>query len=159
ILFPNPPDFASNPSPKGPPSLNIARPKRSASYVDLRPGEISHPDVSNAGSTGQFFDETALHQGSQTIGRHANDSVIPEFIDQYPGGLPIICIRANAGGTAVCGIGGKDENGNLLTDPVTNQPVTPQYDLAGVLEYTLTTANGTSWPGPIGLKVSQYHGL
>jgi hypothetical protein len=114
--------------------------------------------VNNAGSTGQFFDQTAMHQGtSGTNGRHANDSVIPEFIDQYPDGMPILYIRANAGGTAVCGIGGKDDNNNVLTDPTTNQPVTPQYDLAGVLEYTLTT-NG-SVPGPIGLALSQYHGL
>jgi prepilin-type N-terminal cleavage/methylation domain-containing protein len=146
VIFPD----GINPGPKGASSLNYAKPKRSQAYVDLRPGEISHPDISNGGNNGQFTDEAS---------RKAQDSVIPEFVDQYPEGLPIIYIRANAGGTAVCGIGGKDDiNGNALMDPTTNQTVVPQYDLSGVLEYTLNSMSG-GVSGPIGIKPTQYHGL
>jgi type II secretory pathway pseudopilin PulG len=140
VIFADGANVASAPAPKGPSSLNYAKPRRTGSFLDLRPGEISHPDLSNGGNNGQFTDEAS---------RKSQDSVIPEFLDQYPDGMPILYVRANGGGTAICGIGGKDAiGGNPLQDSVTGQNVIPQYDLAGILEYTVANPGMGIGTGP-----------
>jgi hypothetical protein len=107
--------------------LNVAKPHRWPAYLDVKTGQVSRPDFTV--NRGKFTDDA---------GRFADDSVIPEFIDQFPDAMPILYIRANAGGTAVCGAGGRSSfAGSILVDQ-NGQTVTPQYDLAGVIGYTHT---------------------
>jgi prepilin-type N-terminal cleavage/methylation domain-containing protein len=130
IIFPD----AVSVAPKGALQLNPNKPRRWPAYLDVKTGQVSHPDFSV--NRGHFTDPAS---------RFADDTVIPEFIDQYPDGMPILYLRANVGGSAIAGVGGDDDNGARLQDTTTNQPVTPQYDLAGTIEYTRsimgTTAN------------------
>jgi prepilin-type N-terminal cleavage/methylation domain-containing protein len=122
----------STPSAQGALSLNYTRPKRTPAYLQVRPGDISHPNIGT--SNGQFTDEA---------GRAATDSIIPEFVDQYSDALPILYLRANAGGTAILSVGGGAAAGGAQLTDSTGANVTAQYDLAQVLDYT-TSMIGTN---------------
>jgi prepilin-type N-terminal cleavage/methylation domain-containing protein len=125
-IFPD----GTNPAPLGATSLNPAKPKRWQSYLQVSSGYLSSPNSSMNG--GQFTD---------TAGRTASDSIIPEFIDQFSEPMPILYLRANPGASGVVSCGGKDDGGKALASPY-------QYDLAQVLGYTRsligTTANSAT---------------
>jgi prepilin-type N-terminal cleavage/methylation domain-containing protein len=118
------------PAAQGAMSLNYSKPSRTPAYLQVRPGDISHPN--STVNNGQFTD---------TANRPATDSIIPEFVDQYGDQMPILYLRANAGAASIASIGGADDGGTALTAPA-------QYDLAQILDYTrskiFTTANNTN---------------
>lgn len=139
------------PAPKGAMGMNWTRPQNKPAYLQVRPGDISHPDLSV--SNGAFVDAAR---------RVAQDSSIPEFVDQYSEGLPILYMRANPGATAIAGLGGRDDAGAFLDPNLPNVPVTPQYDIAGIVQYIYDDPAGTP-PSGIGTKANdsylRHHGL
>ncbi len=103
----------------GPNSLNSRNPKRYQPYVDG--SKYLSLRQEGANKTGRYSDG----------GTMANDSIIPEFVDQFTDPLPILYLRANVGAT-----------GNGLTNSQTDNPVvtlgtaSPQYDLNSIVGYT-----------------------
>ncbi len=128
----------------GPMSLNPANPKRGTVYLDaMHLSWRTENDV----KTGAFKDGTG----------GANDTIIPEFVDKYPGAeMPILYLRAKRGVQPVA-------NGTAQTNSVITTGTAPTarvgtYDLAQVIGYTDTPigegktvkagdyAGGTSYP-------------
>lgn len=69
-----------------------------------------------------YIDNVPVSSGAFVdLGRSANDSGIPEFVDSYPDPLPILYIRANAGAAGVVMYYGN-----------------AQYDLSQIIAYTAT---------------------
>jgi hypothetical protein len=156
-IFPNPSD-PTTPGPKGALNLYYAKPGTRDSYLQVKPGEISHPNF--VFNTPGYDSNNPDARFTDSAGRMADDTCIPEFIDQYSEQLPILYIRANQGATAICAVGGMDKvGGSKLTDPTTGAQVQAQYDLAGILQYTQDT---TAMSG-IGTKANDqylsHHGL
>jgi prepilin-type N-terminal cleavage/methylation domain-containing protein len=137
------------PTPRGPSSLNPASPRRQQAYLQVKPGDISVPNVNaNAGTGTSFIDEA---------GRSPNDAMLPVFLDKYGSPLPILYYRTNVGGTAITGLRSTstagaytDDSNNVLTDPNTGANLIAQYDLVQNLPYVQSQ---------IGLVKSAVHGL
>ncbi len=139
------PDGVS-PAYKGAVSLNTnpSLARRSQSYLSLKTGDLYVP---TAASTGTLLNHGQFTDG---FGHHATDSLIPEFLDKYTNQLPILVMRANVGGKAICGIrnaDGKqyvDDGGAVLANPNatgygSTGPIVPQWDLNQILGYTTST--------------------
>jgi prepilin-type N-terminal cleavage/methylation domain-containing protein len=116
---------------RGPMSLNPANPKRHAAYMNADPKYLTPAN--------QNFTDAA--------GRRAFDTHIPEFIDRYPDGLPILYMRARSGAPGVAG--------RSFRTPLT------QYDVDQVTGYTLQGEGGKHRDenNSLGIKPGTYHGL
>ena len=109
----------------GPNSLNSRNPKRYQAYVDGSKYLSWRTD--NNMKTGRFSDGTM-----------ANDSIIPEFVDQFTDPLPILYLRARVGAD------GNPAGNGVVKSPTDNPVVTlnitgnadPQYDLNQIIGYT-----------------------
>ncbi len=124
------------PNPKGAMSVNYNRPKVWPAYIQVPVGYIDRPDATSM--TGGVFTDNAQ--------RAANDSIIPEFIDQYASQqMPILYLRANAGATGIVSLRGQDESGN---------PLVAQYDIGPIVAYTLTLIGTNQTDGK-----RDHHGL
>jgi prepilin-type N-terminal cleavage/methylation domain-containing protein len=115
-------DPAMTQSARGAADLNIitnagAQPKQYSPYLQ-----------GVALSTGRYSDDA----GS------ADDTIIPEIVDNFGNPMPLLYLRARRGASGVVSIYGMDTAG----DPVVPDPVTPtnalptQYDLRDVIAYT-----------------------
>ena len=110
----------------GPSSLNSRNPKRYQPYVDG--SKYLSLRQEGANKSGRYSDG----------GTMANDSIIPEFVDQFTDPLPILYLRANVGAD-----GNPAQNG-VVKSPTDNPVVTlgitgiadPQYDLNQIVGYT-----------------------
>jgi len=106
---------------QGPASLNALRGSKPTSYLQ------NNAQLSFSGTprTGKFSDEAGAVAPSR-------DSIVPEFVDRFPGPMPILYIRARPGvsvtGTINAGIN------NIVTDG-TGSGVAA-YHLAQILPYT-----------------------
>jgi type II secretory pathway pseudopilin PulG len=85
-------------------------------YFDLKPGDIT---VNATDKTGSYIDS----------GGAAADTIIPEFLDGFPNGMPILYIRAYVGAQGVAF--------DSKTPPAA--PLPRQYDLQQVYGYTNST--------------------
>lgn len=108
----------------GPMSLNTASPKRGTPYLDAI--DLIWRQGPN-GKTGAFADGTG----------NANDTLVPEFVDKYPGAeMPILYLRARRGVPAVA------TPTAVNNSVITNQPnptaaaARGTYDIAQVIGYT-----------------------
>jgi type II secretory pathway pseudopilin PulG len=101
---------------KGPRNLNPAQQAsaQSHAFLEVKPGDLSG---------GHYADS----EGS------ANDTIIPEFLDAFPNGMPILYLRARVGANPPAPY-------NLVNNPViTNDPNglrVGQYDLSQIIGYT-----------------------
>jgi prepilin-type N-terminal cleavage/methylation domain-containing protein len=130
----------SSPAPVGPASLNNNTPRKQQAYISLKPGYLSVPN--NQINKGCFTD---------SANRGAQDSMIPEFVDQFSESMPILYYRTTVGATAIVGFRNASSlGGSQLTDPTTSNPVTAQYDLLSNYGYTSSQ---------IDVKPNTYHGL
>jgi len=96
----------------GPLSLNPANPRKSQAYMDK-----------TSLSEGDYKDDVA----------DADDSVIPEFIDRFPDGMPILYLRANAGAGSAGTGGTTGSTGTLVSQTYSKDS---QYSLNQILAYT-----------------------
>lgn len=111
----------------GPSSLNSRNPKRYQPFVDGSKNLSWHQVGAN--KTGRYSDG----------GTTANDSIIPEFVDQFTDPLPILYLRARTGAD-----GNRDNSGKIVKNANDNPVVTvgvtgvadPQYDLNQITSYT-----------------------
>jgi prepilin-type N-terminal cleavage/methylation domain-containing protein len=140
------------PSAQGALSLNYSKPGRTPAYLQVRAGDISHPN--QLSNNGQFTDQA---------NRYAGDSIIPEFVDQFSQQMPILYLRANAGGTAIASVGGEATllAGQQMQDASGNN-VVAQYDIAQIYDY-LVVPKTSSQKSAIGTDQSsaarKFHGL
>ena len=96
----------------GPLSLNAANPKKYQAYMDK----------TNL-SEGDYKDDAG----------DADDSSIPEFLDRFPDGMPVLYLRAKVGAGSASG------SGTTSVPLVTNQTAYAQqgqYDVRQILAYT-----------------------
>jgi prepilin-type N-terminal cleavage/methylation domain-containing protein len=70
---------------QGPSSLNPLSPKKSGAFLDAQ-NQLSWRSVNNR-KTGKYQDDAA----------QATDTVIPELVDRFPQGMPILYLRADRG--------------------------------------------------------------
>jgi len=111
---------------------------RSPAYM-----QVSHlswrKDDTDGLLTGQFKDDAAS----------ATDSIIPEFVDSFPGAMPILYLRARRGvvGLDPGAAAYSNQNNPVITDS-RGMGAAPYragaYDLSQVLPYTIPDANGNS---------------
>jgi type II secretory pathway pseudopilin PulG len=134
---------------KGPASLNQLSPRNYPPYLDVQSagnGSSGGQPLSwrrNAAAsghwTGQFKDEAAT----------AQDSAIPEILDRFPDGLPILYLRARTGLPAFSGTAAKAYNGvissknnqNIQTTNSLSGSLDP-YDLSQIYGYTRQQTGG-----------------
>lgn len=122
----------------GPMNLNTANPKRFPPYVDASNLDWTTPA---AGKTGHFSDDSGA----------ANDTIIPEFVDRFSDGMPILYLRARVGQPLIATT---DANyGNNHNSVITNgQPDANnavrigQYDLSQIIGYTNTSIGVSKVP-------------
>ena len=105
----------------GPNSLNPRQPKRYPTFIDTK-----YLSSSIGPKTGRFQDEAGA----------ANDTVIPEFVDQFPDPLPILYLRARTGASGNPGAGGKINNSATDNPVVTTTASNAQYNLGQITGYT-----------------------
>ena len=115
-------------------SLNPAAPKGYRAYIEVSTSELSF-DLAEAAGRRQQSGRFQAEQG----GPVADDSLIPEFVDQFPDRLPVLYLRARKGAPGVIS--------------VANAPAVYQYDLRHISGYT------TPRSGPSGIGGSGPHGL
>jgi type II secretory pathway pseudopilin PulG len=111
----------------GPASLNPLSPKKSHAYMDR----------TNL-SQGNYKDDAA----------DADDSVIPEFLDRFPDGMPVLYLRAKTGAPTGTATGGTSETRGIVTNSTTYS-AQGQYDLNQIIGYTDKVVGGGS--GRIGV--------
>jgi prepilin-type N-terminal cleavage/methylation domain-containing protein len=97
---------------QGPMSLNPRAPKKHRSYMD----KVSLTPVFSDASKGHHFGDEA---------GEADDTCIPEFLDKFPDGMPILYMRANRGAAGIAT--------NVVQSGTTRQA---QYDLHQIIGYT-----------------------
>jgi prepilin-type N-terminal cleavage/methylation domain-containing protein len=113
----------------GPMSLNAANPKRGTAYLDVTK-DLSWRQGNN-GKTGAFADGTGP----------ANDTLIPEFVDRYPGAeMPILYLRAKRGVQTITSPPALTQTRNSVITNLPNanaaNPRVGTYDLAQIIGYT-----------------------
>ncbi|MBC7785365.1 MAG: type II secretion system protein [Burkholderiales bacterium] len=111
----------------GPMSLNPASPKRGTAYLDAT--DLSWRQGTN-GKTGAFADGTGP----------ANDTLIPEFVDKYPGAeMPILYLRARRG--VPTNATPTITSNSVMTNQPNPTPAAPRgtYDLSQIVGYTATS--------------------
>jgi hypothetical protein len=109
----------------GPFSLNPGNPKKYQAYMDK-----------NNLSEGDYIDDSG----------DADDSVIPEFLDRFPDGMPVLYLRAKTGAPTGSATGGTSESRSIVTNSTTYS-AQGQYDLRQILAYTDRTIGvGKEWP-------------
>lgn len=108
----------------GPLSFNPANPKRYPAYMTLSfvAGGYSSHSLDSNGQPTRFTDDA---------GNVANDSPLPEFVDQFPGPLPILYLRARTGASGII----NSVNTNS-TPPGSDPPPPYQYDIRQIQPYT-----------------------
>jgi hypothetical protein len=116
----------------GPMSLNPVAPKGGTPYIQVAAAELSLASIP----------KDTKNYKSEFGGPEANDSIVPEFLDQFPDALPVLIFRARKGAPGV------------ISDK--NVPAPFQYDLQQNLGYTKDKTNsattGIGGNGPHGLK-------
>ena len=99
----------------GPNSLNPRQPKRYPAFIDAK--YLSSATGPKTGHFGGEFGE-------------ANDTIIPEFVDQFPNALPILYLRARTGAVAN---GTRNATNNSV---ITESSASSQYTLGQITGYT-----------------------
>lgn len=106
---------------QGPMSLNSFSPKKYTAFMS--DAKLLSWRDDTAGKTGHYKDDAAA----------ANDSVIPELVDRFPQGMPILFLRASAGAQST-GTTAAD-NGVITYQSATRGG---QYQLEQIAAYTRT---------------------
>jgi prepilin-type N-terminal cleavage/methylation domain-containing protein len=122
---------------QGPMNLNAANPKRIPAYVDANALDWQSDPKAPPGNnkSGHYFDDAAA----------AADTMIPEFVDRFPDGMPILYLRARVGQPIILPTAtgyGQTSNG-VITDGTTPAR-SGQYDLSQIIAYT--GAYSGTWP-------------
>jgi type II secretory pathway pseudopilin PulG len=129
---------------RGPISLNTSNTKPYNAYLEAK--NLSWRDVQQGTDrvrTGAFLDEASGPDG-------ANDSIIPEFVDQFTDPMPILYLRAKRGATSNANT--TVNNAVITYDPGGTQPRRGPYDLSQVIAYT-----DSAKPIGVGKKLPQYY--
>jgi prepilin-type N-terminal cleavage/methylation domain-containing protein len=129
----------------GPLSFNPANPKRYPAYMSVTfvaGGYSSHSLDPVTGQPARFVDDA---------GNSANDSPLPEFVDQFPSPLPILYLRARTGAQGIISSGNTASNPPPSND-ANGPPYNYQYDIRQITPYT-----ASSNPLPIGIPQTPTH--
>lgn len=112
-------------------SLNNTGPsRRYPAYIET--GSLSWKNAPG-GKTGHFSDDAG----------DADDTIIPEFVDQYPDPMPILYMRAKVGAVASPPLS-SDSNTIVTYHPTDPNNRVGQYDLHQIIAYTGSFAG--NWP-------------
>jgi hypothetical protein len=114
---------------QGPMSLNLLSPKKSGAYLDIAK-YLSWQRVKDK-QNGHYFDEAG----------EASDSLIPELVDRFPNGMPILYLRANAGVSYNAALGAPTALDNNV---ITKRNYGGQYQIEQITGYT--GAFSGTWP-------------
>lgn len=113
----------------GPSSLNPANVRRYTPYIDAV--NLSWQNF-NGLKTGKYGDDAAPLTSATAGG--ADDTIIPEFVDNFPDGMPILYARARIGANRASTTGTPTDADNGIIG--TNKSPTNQYDLDQFIGYT-----------------------
>lgn len=107
---------------QGPASLNRLAPKKHGAFLDAQ-DHLSWRTVGDK-KTGKYEDDAG----------QANDTIVPELVDRFPQGMPILYLRASAGSQVSGALG--PANNNVITYQSPTR--VGQYQLEQIAGYTRT---------------------
>jgi prepilin-type N-terminal cleavage/methylation domain-containing protein len=102
---------------KGPKSLSTTAPPKGqvSAFLDVKPGDLS---------AGKYADSEGA----------ADDSEIPEFLDGFPNGMPVLYLRARVG--AAPPWPWNSAVNPIVTNDLGTNPRSGQYDISQIIGYT-----------------------
>jgi prepilin-type N-terminal cleavage/methylation domain-containing protein len=112
----------------GPNSLNSLSPKKYGAFLSDQ--KILSWRQVGAAKTGKYEDDVA----NAANGNATKDSNVPEIVDKFPQGMPILYLRASKGAQVAGPI--TAQNNNVITDNNNTTARIGQYQLEQIFDYT-----------------------
>jgi prepilin-type N-terminal cleavage/methylation domain-containing protein len=134
---------------QGPMSLNSLSPKKYGAFLDNQ--NLLDWRTTDKGKTGKYQDDIGT----------ANDTLVPELVDRFPQGMPILYLRADKGAAWNTSLAASPTSqiNNIITDDSNGTPSNnvAQYHLSHIKGYT--GANPPIGESKTAVNGSTTHGL